>query len=370
MTKKKICIDARMLFYSGIGTYLRNILFHLQKAPHNISLIIHPKDREKLPWLGNFHLIFSKAKIYSLKEQISLPFKIPKCDLFWSPHINIPLLPIKADKLLVTIHDIFHLAHYFNLSKAQKTYTSIIFKNLMKKADKIVTDSKFTRYEITRFFPHQRDLIDVIPLGVDFDFFSDTNSEKLENVKKRYQLPSKYFLFVGNLKENKNLVNLLKAFKQLVLSGETGHSLLIVGKKSGFIRSQPLTELIEREGLNKRVRLLGFVPENDLPSLYKLATAFVFPSLYEGFGLPVLEAMSAGTAVIASKAASIPEVAKDAAIYIDPDDPISILGAMKTISQNTHLQKDNIEKGILNAQSFSWEFTAQKHQQLMETLLK
>ncbi len=369
MMKKKICIDARMLYYSGIGTYLRNILFHLQETPYEISLIIHPKDRDKLPWLKSFRLIYCSSKIYSLKEQASLPFKIPKCDLFWSPHINIPLLPIRAKKLLVTIHDIFHLAHFFNLSKAQKSYTSIIFKNLMKKADKIVTDSKFTRYEIHRFFPLHRDLIEVIPLGVDFDFFSNISSENLKSVKKEYQLPSKFFLFVGNLKENKNLPNLLKAFKQFVLSGDHDHSLLIVGKKAGFIRSQPLAKFIEKEDLRERVRLLGFVPENDLPSLYKLATAFVFPSLYEGFGLPVLEAMSAGTAVIASKAASIPEVAKDAALYIDPDDPVSILEAMKTISKNTSLQKDQIEKGILNAQSFSWKVTAKNHLQQMETLL-
>ncbi|HEU65018.1 MAG TPA: glycosyltransferase family 1 protein, partial [Chlamydiae bacterium] len=169
---KKICIDTRMIESAGIGTYLKSILKNLkakvlEKEKFKIFLIVNSKVKEKkledYKWLSkNFELIFLDAPIYSIKEQILLPFKIPKCDLFFSPHFNIPIFPIRAKKRLVTIHDVYHLAFFSKLKFLEKFYAKFVIRKAALQADKVLTVSNFSKSEILKYTKAKPDKIEVI----------------------------------------------------------------------------------------------------------------------------------------------------------------------------------------------------------------
>ena len=164
---KELCIDARMIFSSGIGTYLKNLLLALKSSPFKCRLLMDPACIEKLSWLSHFEIIPLSAGIYSIQEQLKLPLLIPKCDLFWSPHYNVPVLPIRAKKRLVTIHDVYHLAYFSTLKWKEKVYAKGVISRAVKVSDQIITDSFFSEAEILKYTRAKKAKISVIPLGVD-----------------------------------------------------------------------------------------------------------------------------------------------------------------------------------------------------------
>ncbi|NGX36026.1 MAG: D-inositol 3-phosphate glycosyltransferase, partial [Candidatus Anoxychlamydiales bacterium] len=309
---KKICIDARMIESAGIGTYLKSLLKNLKSKNFKISLIVKPRVIERVKWLKNFDLIYLDAPIYSIKEQLLLPFKIPKCDLFFVPHFNIPLLPIRAKKRLVTIHDVYHLAFLSSLKFFEKIYAKYFICKAALHSDKIITVSEFSKSEIIKYTKVKSDKIEVIHNAIDRDLFNIKKDEKnTDNIEKKQSenkkkidklkiLPKKYFLFVGNLKPHKNLINLLKAFEK-IHKDFNDIFLVIVGKSANLINAIDIQKVLEKkEFLRKKVIFIDNALDEELPYIYRGAISLVFPSYYEGFGYPPLEAMSVKCPVIAS----------------------------------------------------------------------
>ncbi len=321
-----LCIDARMASFSGIGTYIREIVPLLKNC--RITLLVDQLGRD---WCKEFDQVAFDAKIYSMKEQALFPLKIPACDLFWSPHYNVPLLPIRAKKRIATIHDACHLVFG---SKLEKLYAKAVMGRALRKSDRVITVSEFSKREIERFFGNGS--VEAIPIGVNLERFLRVG--RSDEVRMRYRLPERFVLFVGNQKPHKNIEGLERAFAKVKVPGL---ELVIVGKGTR----------------------IGQVDDRDLPALYSMAEAFVFPSFYEGFGLPPLEAMSCGCPTVVSKAASMPEVCGDASLYFDPANEMEIAEAIVKAVENP---EPLIKKGFERVKQFSWKKTAERHMRLFE----
>lgn len=352
-----LCIDARMAYSSGIGTCIRQIVPFFKNSPFCITLLV---DQANQSWCDGFEQILFPSPIYSVQEQLKFPLKIPKCDLFWSPHYNVPLLPIRAKKRIVTIHDACHLALQKYLSPIERVYAKIVMRAAYHLSDAVLTDSNFSKEELQRYLGAPRTSIHVIPMAVNKDRFRPTTDVALmEKMRVKYALPRKFFLFVGNLKPHKNLSGLLQAFSKTPLLDT---SLVLVGKSKG------LRNAIEQFE-EKRVLVLDNVPDEDLPALYSMAELFILPSFYEGFGLPPLEAMSCGCPTLVSNAASIPEACGDASHYFDPENVQEMAEAMVQVAGSEKMKKRLIERGLKRVELFSWEQTARTYQKLFEDLV-
>ena len=370
----RVCVDARMINNSGIGVYIRKYIECLLDEV-SIDLTLMGRKVELISHLGllsSWHHIETDIPIYSIQEQIRLPLLIPPCDVFWSPHYNIPLLPIRAKFFLVTIPDVFHLAFYKTLSASQRIYAKVVTNAAVRKSDRILTISDYSKKEIVRFTGIQENKIQVIYLGLDRKLFHPIGAIAVQQaVRMRYQIPRKYILFVGNVKPNKNLRALVNAFS-LLLEKLPEHKLLIVGKKDGFINGD--TKLFKRIAaeplLHDRVAFTGYVDLNDLPVLYSIASVFAFPSLYEGFGFPPLEAMACGCPVVASDRASIPEISGEAAVYVNPDDPDILADALYQVITDDLLRKSLIEKGYAQIERYNWAESGRQFIREIHSLIK
>jgi glycosyltransferase involved in cell wall biosynthesis len=363
---KSITIDARLINNSGIGTYIKNIVPSVIEYFHDLyfNILIDPRYKNSYchPSFKSrkVNLIECQSNIYSLKEQIELYKVIPiNTSIFWTPHYVVPVFYSKP--MLVTIHDACHLALPEVFSGFQKRiYANLMYSVATKKASKIITDSTFSKQELIRYTKVKPELIDVIFLGVDFGLVKDSSRDD-------DSLSFPYIVFLGNVKPNKNLVRLLKAFSKLTHT--IPHKLLIIGKKDGFIcKDQEVFDFAE--SLGDRVEFTGFIDDNTLKKTLSKASALIFPSIYEGFGFPPLEAMSCGCPVAVSSAASIPEICGDAAIYFDPYNVDDIAEKIYQLVTNTELSKSLIEKGTERIKIFSWSQCTQETCKVIEELLK
>lgn len=363
--KRSLCIDARMYGASGIGTYLRNLLkFLTQDARFRVKLIV---DASSCETFNNYDVVPASSKIYSVKEQFELPAKIPSCDLFWSPHYNIPVFPIRSKKRVVTIHDVFHLAYKKNLKMHQRLYAELILRQAVNRSDLIVTDSFFSKEEIIRFTGVEEGKVRVSYLGVDEEAFAGAPLSKIQRCKEKYKLDAPFILYVGNIKPHKNLPLLMKALKGwLKIKGPI--DLVVIGRS---FSDYPYKEIVsEDHELKRHVRFLEGVGQEELPCFYALTSALVHPSFYEGFGLTPLEAMSAGCPAIVSRAASLPEVCGDAAVYFDPFCENSLFSALEKVLEDKSFAEDLKRRGKERVVSFRWEKTAEMHFQFFEELLE
>lgn len=370
---KKICIDARMINNSGIGTYIKALLNNLDCKNFEIFLIVNSQDLKSFEEFNNykkFKLIIVNAKIYSIKEQIVLPFKIPSCDLFFSPHYNVPLFPIRAKKRLLTIHDVYHLAFFEKLKFLEKIYAKFMINKAIQISDRAITVSKFSKSEIIKYTKVDSTKIEVIYNGVDLKIFKKCNDQqKISQLKDRLKIYGKYFLFIGNLKPHKNLVNIIKAFENFYKKNKD-YKLVIIGKCQNLLNAIDINEILEgKKELKEAIVVIDYVSNEDLSKIYQLAQGLIFASLYEGFGYPALEAMSIDCPCIVSNKASLPEICLDAAIYVDPYNASDITNAMTMLVENNSLKENLINKGRDRVRNFSIQNFIQNHQTLIETLL-
>jgi glycosyltransferase involved in cell wall biosynthesis len=210
--------------------------------------------------------------------------------------------------------------------------------------------------------------IDVIYNAIDERFGQPPNPEEMERVRERYQLDGPFILYAGNIKPHKNLERLIEAFHSLRRGGGFDTvRLLIIGDE--ISKYATLRRAVHRHKLHKYVRFFGFVPDETLASLYRLASVFVFPSLYEGFGLPPLEAMASGTPVITSNVSSLPEVVGDAALLIDPYEPESIADAMRRVLTDAALRDQLRARGFQRAREFSWDRSVRRVREIYGEVL-
>ncbi|MBS0624621.1 MAG: glycosyltransferase family 4 protein [Verrucomicrobia bacterium] len=338
-----------MMSHSGIGTCIRNLMLPLSKPPFDLTILGGVFEGIKSVHFG--------APIYSLKEQLKFPSTIPSSDLFWSPHYNVPLFRIKAKKRIVTIHDVCHLAIPF--SRGKRVIARMLLRGACQKSQLIITDSQFSKLEIIKYLEVDEQNIQVIYPGVNLNEFSPEN--KSEEIVRKYD---PYFLFVGNFKVHKNLETLVRAF-ELLKSKDA--RLLLVGKYKGLKSSDSaIFERVQSSLARERIHLLGEVPQSEIRCLYASAKALVFPSLYEGFGLPPLEAMASGCPVLASTSASIPEVCADAALYFDPRSAEELSNQMDQVLGRGN---DSLKaKGFRRCREFSWNKTADGYRTLFQKI--
>jgi glycosyltransferase involved in cell wall biosynthesis len=365
-----------MLHSSGIGTYIRNLVPQIISSYSDVkfNLLGNISELRYVPWANsaNVSLIDCNSPVYSITEQLKVPIEIPSCDIFWSPHYNIPLAPIRAKKRLLTIHDVFHLAFIDQLPFKQRIYARLVLNSAVKISDIIVTVSNFSKSEIVKHTKTGGEKITVIHNGIDTEKFRELDDAALIPVKKKCNLPDKFILFVGNVKPHKNLKRLLGAYEILIKKGITDYYLVIAGKKEGFITgdSEVFRILNNNPILREKVLFTGYMDNSDLPAVYTLASLLIFPSLYEGFGLPPLEAMACGCLTVVSNAASLPEVCGEAAYYIDPYNIENIAGGMERILTDNTLRHDLINKGFKRAGLFSWGESSMEHQKILDEILR
>ncbi len=362
--KRTITIDGRMINASGIGTYIINVLpIIINSLSNNVSFNILG-DLDELGQIGflkkkNINLIDFTCPIYSIHEQLNYIRAIPdETELFWAPHYNFPIFYNK--KLLVSIHDLGHLAlKEINHEVTKRLYASFMFKQIKNKADAMVYVSEFSRQEFNKFIGRPKCPQEVTLLGVNSSWFNIPRSEPVSS--------KPYLLYVGNVKPHKNLGRLIAAFGRI--KNTIPHNLIIVGKKEGFITSdETLFDKVKK--YDDRIIFTGRISDEKLRKYVAQADTFVFPSFYEGFGLPPIEAMAAGIPVISSNAASIPEVCGDAALYFDPHKIEDISGKILRMVCNESLKRDYIKRGKKRVKLFSWEKTAEKTINVIKNILE
>lgn len=360
---KKICLDARLIGPSGIGTYLSNLLPFLLNE--NIDWTILIKKGTAFPYASNATLIETTTTIYSAKELLLFQREIPKCDIYWSPHFNLPLFPIPAKKILMTLCDCFHFHYYKDLNTREKLYTKYLIPRFAHRASQIITISEFSKKEITKYIPAVSSKVNVIPCAIDTQLFSTSKSST--SFIEKHSLPTDYFLAVGSPKKHKNLDGLLLAFSDY-LKYRKGN-LVICSSNQNLLNQISLPDLISKKPLlKKHVHIVSNIEKNDMPKLYSNAKALIFPSFYEGFGLPPLEAMNTGCPCILSNIEVHKEMYGPAAIYINPHDPQSITKALIKIEQNETFRKELIQKGLMQAEKYSLSTCAKAHIELLKSM--
>ena len=230
--------------------------------------------------------------------------------------------------------------------------------------DRVISISNTMTKDFCRAVGFPEAKVTTIYLGVDESFTKLDETEAWEKIRQLYRIPANFLLFVGHVWPNKNLENLLRGFK--LIAGDIPHDLLIVGGRRWKYRSAE--RLISELGLERRVRSLGFVPQADLIVLYNLASCFVFPSLYELFGLAQLEAMACGCPVVASKTGALPEIGGDAAVYCDPYDPASIGDAIRSLVTDDAMRQQYAARALQRAKLFTWDNCARQTLELLEAV--
>ena len=365
----RIAIDARKLRDFGIGTYIRNILIELSRLDRDTEYIVlcRPDDVESGDVLGrNFRMVPEPAPTYSIAEQYRIPLSLARerVDLVHEPHYVLP--PLVRCRSVVTIHDCIHLMFPQYLpSKLAYAYAKGSMWCASHQADRILTVSEASKRDILRFFTVSPDKVSVIYNAIDERFLTPANAERMELVRQRYQLDHPFVLYVGNIKPHKNIERLIDAFGRARSQCPDGLKLIIIGDE--LSKYPGLRQSVHKHKLDKHVRFLGFQPTETLAAFYRLARAFAFPSLYEGFGLPPLEAMACGSPVVTSNVSSLPEVAGGAALLVDPYDADAIAsGIVQAVTDET-LRADLIRRGLERARSFSWPQSVKKiHEIYME----
>lgn len=350
----------------GAGRYAKNIVANLAEIDTDDQYYLFV-TRESSPHFQvakrNFTQVvcpfWPKSPVRILWEQFVLPWQLVYYDitLLFTPSVAIPYwLPCRA---VTAIHDVipFHQA-VVKYPRVRSFYVRLVTAWSARRSEVVLTGSENSRCEIISFCKVAGEKIVVIPYGVEEKFRRLDSMEAIEAFRSKYGLPERFILFVGALEPGKNLVRLLEAFLRLrCQSTRIQHKLVLAGPwgwgSTGILRS------IDDLELERDVIVTGFVAEEELPLLYNSADLFAFPSLYEGFGLPLLEAMACGTPVIASNTSSLPEVVGEAGMLVNPYDVEGWTLAMKRVLSDENLQAKMISTGMDRAKLFSWKRTAQ-----------
>jgi len=340
-----------MIHASGIGAYLRGLLPELARragGEERIGLIGRPE--ELAFWSGP--VFAARAPIYTLREQweVVSAFRRSRAEILHVPHYNLPALLVS--RCVVTVHDLIHLKFpQFLPSRAARAYAGFFLRTLVPRARALLTVSEHSRRDLIEILGVPREKITVAPSGPTREFRPLSPAELAPELRA-LQLEPGYLLYVGNVKEFKNVPFLLDVYEELRRSEPETPPLVIAGRNSidGFEK-----RLLGTPG----VRWLSEVEGRFLPALYGGARLFVFPSLYEGFGLPPLEAMACGTPVICSRRASLPEVVGDAALLIDPQSPSELRAALLRMLRDDALHEEMRRRGFSRVGGYSWGKTAE-----------
>jgi glycosyltransferase involved in cell wall biosynthesis len=363
----RVCIDISPALHpgAGIGRYARELTASLLKLGRNNNYLgFYNQTSETLHEDPLFHelphlrlIVPNKPwRLMALTSQgshVSLDRLFPHVDLF---HGTDNLMPyFSRIKTVFTLHDLSFRFFPETLTTLNRLFLSLAMPLFLKNADAVISVSENSKKDAVRLYGIPQEKITVVHLAARGLFHQPCDPESLSLIRRRYGLPEQYFLYVGTLEPRKNLSVLLDAFRQAALPE---HKLVMAGKK-GWLYESIFTKL-KNLNLEEKVIFTGLTRDEDLRALYGGATAFLFPSLYEGFGIPVLEAMASGTPVICSNTSSLPEVAGNAALTLSPTDIRGWKEAMEGIARNGSLRLDLIGRGLLRAREFTWDRVAEE----------
>jgi glycosyltransferase involved in cell wall biosynthesis len=359
----KIAIDIRRMNEFGVGTYTRNIIRALARLDHeNQYFLLGPEQKVgeigKLP--ANFQCVaVGPPETASGFLQCHTVVRKLSCDLvhvphlFWVPrHLPCPYV--------VTVHDILeHMSRAHNGSSVRRTLHFLLTRRVLKQAARIFAVSQFTKSEVQKLFGIESSKIEVVYNAIDPRFLTGhaTDADR-QMLAERYQITYPFLLYAGRISPHKNLVRIIEAFA--ALKAELAKQdvfpdlkLIIIGDE--LSKHPDLRRTVVRGGVQNDVRFLGFVPIEVLRVFYDVAKVFVFPSLYEGFGLPPLEAMAHGTPVLTSNTSSIPEVVGNAAVLVNPDNLFEIMRALQRVLLDQQLREKLRQAGYEQVKKFSWD---------------
>ena len=374
----KIGIDARCLMdgrRTGVEEYTINLLENLFCQDNNNEYILFLNSLKKsgtdLNWLKKYPNV--SLKMFRFPNKLLNLFfwywrwpKIDKLlggvDIFFMPNINFAAVSGKT-KLILTIHDLsFEYFPETFSSKRRLWHFFINPKKLIQKSDKIIAVSDSTKSDLINFYGISEKKIKVIYNGLSSECnVIDRNSLKLIQIKEKYKLPYKFILYLGTIEPRKNIIGLIKAYNILkkIEKMRLGKYKLVIAGAKGWKSKQIFSE-IKKSPFKHSIIFTGIIDNKDKPAFYNLASLFVYPSFFEGFGFPPLEAMKCGIPIITSNISSLPEIVNGAGILIDPDKPDEIYQAIKNILLNNKLQEDLIRKGLTQSAKFNWKKTAEE----------
>ena len=375
----KIAIEGQRLFRQkkhGMDFVALELIKNLMKIDkiNQYFVFVAPGPDKCLSDTSNFKIIELDGGAYPLWEQKALPKAVKQynCELLQCTSNTAPVNP--GVPLIVILHDIIYMESialfrkgYTLYQKIGNMYRRFIVPRVVKKADKIITVSNFERNRIKDFFNIDDDKIVAIYNGVGAHFKPIDDKKLLEEIKKKYSLPDKYMFFLGNTDPKKNTKGVLQAYSQFVKQNGDEVKLLMLDFDETELKKL-LTEIKAPE-LRKNIFLAGYVVNTDLPAFYNMAELFLYPSLRESFGIPMLEAMACGVPVITSNTSSMPEVAGDSALIIDPYKPSEICNAIEKLLSDNDLKNSLVEKGLNRAEKFSWENMARQNLELYKSVL-
>ncbi len=357
---------------AGVGRYSYNLVKNLLNIDHTnqyyfFNCFVRDPDGIKKKKLAFLDKPNSKVKNYYLPGKIKElmwknPFISPinlllgKVDIFHG--LNFLSIPSCVKSTVVTVYDLAFMKFPEQVTKGYTEYFTKASKKAVLKSDIIISISQSTKNDLIELLQVPKEKIKVVYLGVEDYFFINKTSEEQEKIAKKYNLPQEYILYVGTLEPRKNLVGLIKAFSLLDKNIQDKYRLVIAGKK-GWLYDQ-IFQKVKDFNLEDKVIFTGFILDSDLPSIYQGAKIFVLPSFYEGFGLPILEAMASGTPVISSNISSTPEIVGNGGILINPYSPKEITQAIKKIISDQELYERLKNKGKIQAKKFSWGKCAQE----------
>lgn len=371
-----ICLDVSPTVqkHAGLGRYAGEVARALSQYKNNLalSLFYNQDDGAELPdYLAHlpYRTVASGNKPWRLRVLLSQMLRWPMDKMFGAVDIfhatNHLLAHFRQARTVFTLHDLIFLRYPEYHLPYNRWYLTWAMPRYLHAADVIITPSEWSKRDAITSYGLPEQKIKVIYEAAAPTFQPIANPAQLDQIRHKYELPEKFILHVGTIEPRKNLSRLLEAFQPL-LARWPHLKLVLVGKKGWLYESffQRLTDL----GLQESVIFPGYVAEADLPAFYQLAEVFVYPSLYEGFGLPPLEAMACGAAVISSRSSSLPEVVGEAGLLIEPTDTAALNLALERVLGDPDLRSSLNHKSLLQAQKFSWQKTADELERVYEAL--
>jgi glycosyltransferase involved in cell wall biosynthesis len=356
----RIGIDARMYStkFTGIGRYVKELIDTIAEIDTENEYVIFFNDEEYSRYFPPNPRISKRrvsAGYYSVKEQTSLVSALNReeLDLMHFTHFNAPILYKKPS--IVTIHDLT-LSKFPGQNKTSfvhKLGYQMTIKNIINKAWKIICVSENTKQDAIKMLSANVEKISVIYEGISSEFVPVDAPEAIQSVTSKYNISKPFFLYSGAWRKHKNLPNLVKAYNLFRNMYGTENQLVLAGKVDPNYKE--VQETISSLGLSAHIVIPGFIADEDMAAMYSAARSFVFPSLYEGFGLPPLEAMACGTPVAVSNISSLPEICGNSAEYFDPNNPEDICKAMHQTFDNEERRNALIQSGLEHVKTFSWD---------------
>ena len=359
----KVAVDSRNLIGSraGVGRYLQNLLEHFTSlCNHSFYIYSHREVVDRIIHVNYHYMVLRGHPLFWKQVLLPLHQLRHNYDLLFVPTYSSPVF--FKGKVLLTVHDLIFAKYPQWANWKQSIRFSVVVPMTIRRADCLIAVSETTANDIIALtgIPHSR--IEVVHLGVD-KIFCERSESGSRQLREKYKIDYPYILHVGSIHPRRNIKRLIEAFLFLKNEKKIAHHLILIGLN--FHRSSEF----RNNSVHRDIHYFGFVPDDDLVDFYSQAEIFVYPSLYEGFGLPVIEAMACGTPVITSNVSSLPEVAGDAALLVDPESTGSIADAIQKLIFQQGLRRELIDKGRERSAQFTWEKASLQTCQIMDRLI-